>query len=86
MATLNLTQNMARIPPSSRGGLSMLGQIPCARSECRTRMEGDTCPKCGGARCLINVYWKGKQYEYRQDEPGDNSIMRKLALTQCYAS
>ena len=55
----------------------MLGQIRCARSECRTRMEGDTCPKCGGARCLINVYWKGKHYEYRQDEQGDSFYYEK---------
>ena len=62
----------------------MLGQIRCARSECRTRMGGDICPKCGGARCLINVYWKGKHYEYRQDEQGDSFYYEK-ALRQLNA-
>ncbi len=55
----------------------MLGQIRCARSNCRTKMEGDTCPKCGGARCFINIYWKGKHHNYWHDEQGDNFYYEK---------
>lgn len=26
--------------------------------------------KCGNYKCLVNIYWKGKYYEYRRDEQG----------------
>jgi len=44
----------------------MTGLILCNR--CRKKMDG-VC-KCGNYKCLVQVYWKGKYYEYRRDEQG----------------
>src|SRR5208337_1482561 len=45
-------------------GVTMTGLILCNR--CRKKMDG-VC-KCGNYKCLVQVYWKGKYYEYRRDE------------------
>ena len=44
----------------------MTGIILCNR--CRKKMDG-VC-KCGNYKCLVQIYWKGKYYEYRRDEQG----------------
>jgi len=48
------------------GGIIMKGLILCNR--CRKKMDG-VC-KCGNYKCLVQVYWKGKYYEFRRDDQG----------------
>ena len=45
----------------------MTGVILC--SHCRKKMDG-VC-ECGNYKCLVKVYWQGKNYEYRRDNEGD---------------
>lgn len=45
----------------------MTGTIRCNR--CRKKMDG-VC-KCGNYKCFIQIYWKGKYYEFRKDDGGD---------------
>ncbi len=42
----------------------MAGIIICNR--CRKKMDG-VC-QCGGYKCIVQIYWKGKYYEYRRDD------------------
>ena len=49
-----------------RGGIFMSGIIICNR--CRKKMDG-VC-RCGNAKCLVQIYWKGKYYEFRRDDQG----------------
>jgi integrase len=44
----------------------MTGLILCNR--CRKKMDG-VC-KCGNYKCLVQVYWKGRYYEFRRDGEG----------------
>lgn len=44
----------------------MTGSIRC--NSCRKKMDG-VC-QCGNYKCLVQVYWKGKYYEYRRDDQG----------------
>jgi integrase len=44
----------------------MKGLIIC--NKCRKKMDG-VC-QCGSYKCLIKIYWKGRDYEYRRDEQG----------------
>jgi hypothetical protein len=45
------------------------GIIIC--NKCRKKMDGVcVCTPKGNAKCLIQIYWKGKHYEYRRDDQG----------------
>jgi integrase len=51
------------------GGVIMKGIIIC--NKCRKKMDGVCmCTPKGNAKCLIQIYWKGKHYEYRRDDQG----------------
>jgi hypothetical protein len=52
------------------GGVIMTGLILCNR--CGKKMDG-VC-KCGNYKCLVQIYWKGKYYEYRRDEQGPETV------------
>jgi len=49
------------------GGVIVTGTIRCNR--CRKKMDG-VC-NCGNYKCLIQIYWRGKYYEFRRDDEGD---------------
>lgn len=34
-------------------------------------LETERCPKCGGTKCFIRLYWQGKTYTYRRDDAGE---------------
>ncbi len=47
----------------------MKGIIIC--NKCRKKMDGVCmCTPKGNAKCLVQIYWKGKHYEYRRDDQG----------------
>ncbi|MDD5007471.1 MAG: tyrosine-type recombinase/integrase [Syntrophorhabdaceae bacterium] len=47
----------------------MKGLILC--NKCRKKMDGVCkCTEKGNAKCIIKIYWKGKNYEYRRDDKG----------------
>ncbi len=51
------------------GGIIMKGIIIC--NKCRKKMDGVCmCTPKGNAKCLIQIYWQGKHYEYRRDDQG----------------
>lgn len=58
----DITQNALR-----SGGLILKGIIIC--NKCRKKMDG-VC-SCGNYKCLIKIYWKGKDHEFRRDKDGD---------------
>lgn len=49
------------------------GSIYCSKSNCHSPMhlETERCPKCGGTKCFIRLYWQGKTYAYRRDDDGE---------------
>lgn len=48
----------------------MTGLILC--NKCRKKMDGIChCTPKGNAKCIVKVYYKGKNYEYRRDSEGD---------------
>lgn len=61
--TLSLSQDLLR-----QGGLIMRGVVLCTK--CRKKMDKGVC-ECGNYKCLVNVYWHGKHYEYRRDNDSD---------------
>lgn len=53
-------------------------------NKCRKKMDG-VC-KCGNYKCLVQVYWKGKYYEFRRDDQGyvftyDKAIDRAVQIS-----
>ncbi len=56
----------------------MTGTIRCNR--CRKKMDG-VC-ECGNYKCFIQIYWKGKYYEFRRDDEGDLFSYHK-AVDRC---
>jgi integrase len=51
------------------GGVIVKGLILC--NKCRKKFSGVCqCTEKGNAKCLIQIYWKGKHYEYRRDKQG----------------
>ncbi len=56
-----LNQNQLKM-----GGVIMTGIILCNR--CRKKM--DKVCKCGNPKCLVQIYWKGRYYEFRRDDQG----------------
>ena len=56
-------------PSRHRGMDFMSGTIRCAN--CNTAITTGACPKCGGVKCWITLYWKGKYYPIRRDKDGD---------------
>jgi integrase len=58
--------NMITQDQLKSGGIIVKGIIIC--NKCRKKMSG-VC-LCGGYKCLIKIYWKGKSYEYRRDDQG----------------
>jgi integrase len=53
-------------------------------NKCRKKMDG-VC-KCGNYKCLVQVYWKGKYYEFRRDDQGyvftyDKAIDRAVQVS-----
>jgi len=71
MNSLTPTNPFCNIPQDQlkAGGVFMKGIIIC--NKCRKKMDGVChCKKKGNAKCLIQIYWKGKHYEYRRDDKG----------------
>jgi len=67
------------------GGVIVKGLILC--NKCRKKMDGVChCTPKGNAKCLINVYWHGKHYEYRLDADGyvftyDRAVDRLIEIS-----
>ena len=61
---IQLTQDQLK-----EAGIIMKGIIIC--NKCRKKMDGVChCTQKGNYKCIIQIYWKGKHYEYRRDDQG----------------
>ncbi len=62
------------------GELIMTGTIRCSRCETAIKSEG-ACPKCGGIRCYILLYWKrSSPYKIRRDRKTGEPLQYIKAL------
>ena len=62
------------------GGLIVTGTIRCTRCDTAVKKEG-ACPKCGGIRCYILLYWKrSSPYKIRRDRKTGEPLQYIRAL------
>jgi integrase len=66
--------------PHLYGELIMTGTIRCSRCDTAIKSEG-ACPKCGGIRCYILLYWKrSSPYKIRRDKKTGEPLQYIKAL------
>lgn len=66
--------------PYLYGELIMTGTIRCSRCDTAIKIEG-ACPKCGGIRCYILLYWKrSSPYKVRRDKKTGEPLQYIKAL------